>query len=177
MAATTEWTTVERRKVWAQPMTSSGLRRADAEHPRMPPRTEKPKEEFPALGPAQPQQKKTPTLNFKAMANDATARFAREEAEAAVAEFRRKAEQERMGRYVSQAELIHRSRLAAIPTRCYDDGFDEAEPPEEEDCETDGYGYSANRGYDYSEQAEEEESEEFNAHLAVSKRAGDNSDW
>lgn len=179
MAAATEWKTVERRKVWAQPITASGLRRADAEHPRMAPRTEKPKEEFPALGAARPQQK-APVLNFKAMATDATARFSREEAGRAAAEAHRLAEEARMGRYVSQAELAHRSRLAAIPNRCYDGGYEEYVPPEDEDYEADGYNYSASytgRGYDYAENANDEESDEFNAHLAVTKRAGDKSDW
>lgn len=167
--AKTEWTTVERKKVWAAPMTSSGLRQ---EKPRLESCAVKPKEEFPALGGSAPQKKTT--LNFKAMATDASARFARQEAEAAAEEAYRLAEQERMGRYVSQAELIHRSRLATIPTRCYDDGPDDYDPPEE----TDGYGFSTSYEYrDYEESAEADNSEEFNAHLAVDRRAGDKSNW
>jgi hypothetical protein len=160
-------------------MTTSGLRREDATHLNIPSRTSKPKDEFPKLGALAP--KKVPTLNFKAMATEASVRFARQEAEAAAEEIRRKEEQERMARYVSHAELLNRRRLASIPTHCYDDGPDDYDPPEEDDLDADAYGFAESyefRGYDYEEPTpEKEEDDQYNANLFVDRRAGDKSNW
>ena len=76
-----------------------------------------------------------------------------------------------------------RRRLAQITTRCYDDGFDEHEPPEEED---DGgvVGHSDMPEHDEDESDDIREAVagvraagEFNAHLAVTRRSGDKSNW
>lgn len=66
----------------------------------------------------------------------------------------------------------HRSRLAMIGTRCFDDGPADYDGPEEDD---DGAGsYREDRTgtpiYDA-------DGEEFNANLAVTRRAGDKSNW
>ena len=206
--ATTTWTTVERKKVWPAPMTATRLQRLPAYHPDMPPMRSLPREdashprmparsEWPSLGSMASAHSQWPSggsmapapavpkLDFKAMATDATARFARQEAEAAAAaaETRRREEQDRMGRFVSHAEIEHRRRLASIPTRCYDDGPDDYDPPEEDDLETDAYGCPTSyeyRGYDYErpdDREEDDEEEEFNAQLAITRRAGDKSDW
>jgi hypothetical protein len=70
--------------------------------------------------------------------------------------------------HASAPPKSHRSRLAMIGTRCFDDGPADYDGPEEDD---DGAGsYCEERAYDV-------EGDEFNAELAVSRRAGDNSDW
>jgi hypothetical protein len=59
------------------------------------------------------------------------------------------------------------SRLAAIGTRCFDDGPTDYDGPEEDD---DGAG-------SYHVPEEGESTGELNADLAVTRRAGDKSDW
>ena len=185
MSAQTEWTFIKNKKTWGPPMMSSGLRRADAEHPQIPSRT---KEQFPTLGSAV-QTAKPSALNFKTMATDATIRFAREEEEAAAAECRRIAEEARITSYYSSyEELAHRRFLANIPNRCYDDGPEDYDPPEDEGDDYSGvqhnYGYSGrdeenqeNQENQEQQEQQDEENNEFNANLAVNRRAGDKSDW
>ena len=85
-------------------------------------------------------------------------------------------------RLEAEERAAHRRRLAQITTHCYDDGFDEHEPPTDDD---DG-GAVAAAAPEYEEEEEEDLREagagaratgEFNAHLAVSRRAGDKSNW
>jgi hypothetical protein len=66
----------------------------------------------------------------------------------------------------------HRSRLAMIGTRCFDDGPADYDAPEEDD---DGAGsYREERA---GTPAYDAEGDELNAELAVTRRAGDKSDW
>ncbi len=85
-------------------------------------------------------------------------------------------------RLEAEERAAHRRRLAKITTHCYDDGFDEHEPPEEDDG-----GAAAAAAPEYEEEEEMDDvreagagaraAGEFNAHLAVSRRAGDKSNW
>jgi hypothetical protein len=88
-------------------------------------------------------------------------------------------------RLEAEERAAHRRRLAKITTHCYDDGFDEHEPPEEDDG---GAATATAAAPEYEDEEEEEEdlreagagaraTGEFNAHLAVSRRAGDKSNW
>ena len=150
-AAITEWTTVTPRKTWAAaPITSSGLRRVNAEHPDFsPPQApvKKKEEEFPALPgvkrPAAASAAAGAGLNFKEMARESAARFERDEAF-------RLAEQARMAREVTQAEIDRRRVLSRIPTRSHDDGPSDYDPPEEEE-----EGYYEDSGYEESGYEEE----------------------
>ena len=140
-AAITEWTTVKQRKTWAPPMTSSGLRRVNAEHPHFTPRQEPPKKkeaEFPALPGAKKPVVAGTGLNFKEMARESAARFERDEAF-------RLAEQARMARAVTHEEIEHRRILSRIPTRRYDDGPEDYDPPEKDE-----EGYYEGGGYERS---------------------------
>lgn len=70
---------------------------------------------------------------------------------------------------VTAAAPSRTSRLAAIGTRCFDDGPTDYDGPEEDD---DGAG-----SYHVPEEGEEHGEGELNADLAVTRRAGDKSDW
>ena len=78
-------------------------------------------------------------------------------------------------RLTSTQRITHRSRLANIGTRCFDDGPMDYTGPEEFD-DDDGAG-------SYREEAHRVDTPtapndgELNANLAVSRRAGDKSDW
>lgn len=185
MSVATEWTTVQHKKKWA-PMTSSSLQREDATHPRFPSRQEAPKKkpaEFPSLpGSKAVAVAEAPAagLNFKEMARSSAARFEREEAA-------RLAEQARMGRVVSHEEIAHRRTLSYIPTRCYDDGPTDYDPPEEDEYDEGAYEETnydeANYGEDTGNyQAEEEEATGetatgYSYYAANGMRRGRNEFW
>jgi hypothetical protein len=179
MSAATEWTTVQYKKKWA-PMTSSGLQREDATHPRIPSLQEAPKKkptEFPSLPGSKPVAGASAAaagLNFKEMAHSSAARFEREEAA-------RLAEQDRMGRAVSHEEIAHRTFLSHIPTRCYDDGPSEYDPPEEDEYDEDGYeenNYGEETGeYRAEEEATGETATGYSYYAANGMRRGRNEFW
>jgi hypothetical protein len=150
-------------------------------------------EEYPSLGGSRSETARAPTkvkpaLDFRAGAERGAILGAMQEAEAAAA-----AKQHAFASYVERMEAeeraAHRRRLAKITTRCFDDGFDEYEPPDEEE----DYGSSgaAGAGYDGEEMPAYEDDDEdvaaataegkaegeFNSHLAVIRRRGDKSDW
>jgi hypothetical protein len=127
-------------------------------------------------------------LDFRAASERGAALAAAQEAEKAAL-----AREQYYANYAERMEAeeraAHRSRLAKITTRCYDDGFDEYEPPEEEDTGAGTGDYISHT--DMGEMPEYEDDEEdlreagvgaraqgeFNAHLAVTRRSGDKSDW
>jgi hypothetical protein len=164
-------------------MTSSGLQREDATHPRIPSRQEAPKKkpvEFPSLpgSKAQPVAGAGTGLNFKEMARSSAARFERDEAA-------RLAEQARMGHAVSYEEIAHRTFLSHIPTRCYDDGPSEYDPPEEDEYDEGAYEES-NEETNYGEETGEYRAEEeatgetatgYSYYAANGMRRGQNEFW
>lgn len=142
-------------------------------------------EEFPALGGgggARPASKKSkPALDFRAAGERGAVLGAIQEAEAATA-----AREHEFAAFVARMEAeeraAHRRRLAHITTHCYDDGFNEFEPPDEDE----GYGNGLNPPEENEMPAYEDDDEdaasrraegEFNSHLAVVRRRGDKSDW
>jgi hypothetical protein len=156
-------------------------------------------EEYPALGgagaaKARAASKVNPkaTMDFRSAGERGAALAAAQEAEeeTRLREYQRATFMERME---AEERAAHRRRLAQITTRCYDDGFDEYEPPYEED-EAEAYAGGGGAVADMGEMPEFEDDEEgeeslreagaghraageFNAHLAVSRRRGDKSDW
>lgn len=142
------------------------------------------KDEYPTLGGAGAAKKKVaPTpMNFRDMARDAAARAAVEEA-AAAAEARRRELEASTRAYSAAAAAaappLTFSRSAPLYRHgSYDDGPVDHEYDESYDDGGAGYGGAA---ADYEEDAEENTDaaagSEFNAHLAVTKRRGDKSDW
>ncbi len=69
----------------------------------------------------------------------------------------------------SSSSAADRSRLSRIGNRCFDDGPEDYDGPEEDELFEDGEGMPA-----YEMGSAEAE---FNAHLAVVRRSGDKSDW
>lgn len=152
-------------------------------------------EEYPSLGgggAAAPKAK--PSLDFRAAGERGAILSATREAEEEA-----RAREEYYASYSARLEAeeraAHRRRLAQITTRCYDDGFYEHEPPEEDEDFGEGYGNNGGPVEDMGGMPEFEEDDEegqenlreagaghraageFNAHLAVNRRRGDKSDW
>lgn len=138
-------------------------------------------EEFPALGGAKRPAlaKSKPALDFRAAGERGAVLGAIQEAEAAAA-----AREHEFAAFVARMEAeeraAHRRRLANITTHCYDDGFNEFEPPDEDE----GYGGGSVDDGDEMPAHEDDEEDgaaggagEFNSHLAVLRRRGDKSDW
>ncbi len=70
------------------------------------------------------------------------------------------------------ATAARRAHLAAIGTRCYDDGPVDYDGPEEGGYDDEGFG-SGEEDNEY----EEATGGELNANIAQVRRAGDHSDW
>lgn len=150
-------------------------------------------EEYPSLGGASraaPAPAAKPKLDFRAASERGAALAAAQEAEE-TARSRELYYANYAERLEAEERAAHRRRLAQITTRCYDDGFYEHEPPEED--EDDMYAGAGDTGgvVEMGEMPEFEDDEEdlresgagaraageFNAHLAVTRRSGDKSDW
>lgn len=135
------------------------------------------KDEYPTLGGGKETKKVAPKLNFRAAGERGAILSAAQEAEKAAAEREKyyASYTERME--AEERNAAHRRRLAQITNRCYDDGFDEFEPPYEEDEIHMGAGYDDSEEIPAYEEDVSAATSEFNSHLAVTRRRGDKSDW
>jgi hypothetical protein len=141
--------------------------------------------EYPSLGGA-PVVVAKPVLDFRAASERGVAvSVAQEAREAKEAERNHELYRESlMERMEDEARAALRRRLAQITTHCYDDGFDEHEPPEEDDAAYAGHPCGDEMPtYDEDDtdinpaHAESKADGEFNSHLAVTRRRGDKSNW
>jgi hypothetical protein len=142
-------------------------------------------EEYPSLGGGAPVAIAKPVLDFRAAGERGVALMLAQEArEAKEAEYKNELYRESlMERMEDEARAAQRRRLAQITTHCYDDGLEEHEPPEEDDAVYAGHP-SSDEPPTYDEdtdinpdQAESKAEDEFNSHLAVTRRRGDKSNW
>ena len=81
---------------------------------------------------------------------------------------------------VAAATADRHARLAAIGTRCYDDGPLDYDGPEEGGYDEEGFGSSGTPVVppgDEDDEYEEATGGELNANIAQIRRAGDHSDW
>lgn len=118
------------------------------------------KEEYPVLGGAGAAPKPKPSMNFRDMARETAARTALEEAEAAAT--------------VAQRRVYEvTTRPAAAPHRLYRHGSYDDGPVDHDFPDEEGYYPPDNEEEEDAEPA----TEEFNSHLAVTRRRGDKTDW